>query len=532
MFILAFCGEFARHGYRLLRLENSRKYGVMMRFFLLLALTIGVVACGQQPKTMGLVESLQPIVSRAAIKTVLGHGRLLEATVVSAVGTSAFVRLRLEGSDELGVEAGEAVADALFTQVKYLNFDIEVVKPRLISPQAIVCSGDTMYAAFTPRVKPTLNNARVVINPGHGWTLRDSGAWLLQRPIPPSLGAFLQEDTNNLEQSAVIADVIAPLISSLGSVRNLNFNAGNGVSGYPKWQEAARHHLQALGVEGGVWNSERDAVETDCNSDKDVRSRPLYANYFNADALLSFHSNANPDSSIRGTRVYIANASFFPSTPASKNSQSDALARAIGSGMVAAIRQDLPGLNWADAQVVNGTNHGENRFAQMPSVIVETGFHTNAGDAAAMTNPIFRSAVARGVKNGLEQFFGVAVPVPSVPQDLTAAMSSDGRMFLSWLEVGSAERYSFAATVAGQVASIPQTVLRGSESRGAAVVTFEANPSNPNLLGQEVCFTMQAVNASGSSAASSSVCLPYAFYSSLSVQNAVSKIPKLTIRLP
>jgi N-acetylmuramoyl-L-alanine amidase len=37
-------------------------------------------------------------------------------------------------------------------------------------------------------------------------------------------------------------------------------------------------------------------------------------------------------------------------------------------------------------------NFGETRVAKMPSVIVESGFHTNASDALALQDPVFRTA--------------------------------------------------------------------------------------------------------------------------------------------
>ncbi len=45
-------------------------------------------------------------------------------------------------------------------------------------------------------------------------------------------------------------------------------------------------------------------------------------------------------------------------------------------------------------------NHGENRLAQMPSVIVEAAFHTNPNDALALQNPVFREASMKGVEKG------------------------------------------------------------------------------------------------------------------------------------
>ncbi len=48
--------------------------------------------------------------------------------------------------------------------------------------------------------------------------------------------------------------------------------------------------------------------------------------------------------------------------------------------------------------------HGENVQADMPSVIIETGFHTNISDAAALQDSVFRTASMKGVEKGYRLF--------------------------------------------------------------------------------------------------------------------------------
>jgi len=52
-----------------------------------------------------------------------------------------------------------------------------------------------------------------------------------------------------------------------------------------------------------------------------------------------------------------------------------------------------------DSEARSG-DHGENRLASMPSIIVESGFHTNRSDAAALQDPVFRTAAMKGVEKG------------------------------------------------------------------------------------------------------------------------------------
>ncbi len=494
-----------------------------MRIFLVFMLTVGIIACNQQT-TSDLSNS-----SLNAVNTALqGSGTRVLGLQLTADKTV----VKLAGRFSESLES--RVVDALRTvpeQVNHFEFDWQ----RTATPEVrFACGGATRVVYPNPRAKPSsISGAKVMLNPGHGFTQLDTGNWKYQRPIPPFDGAFLHEDPNNLEMAVPIASALTTVGSLVSSVRDLNMNAGLGVSGLETWKEAARHHVQALGVPDHVWNSEGNKWDNDCNYGRDIRVRPFYANYLNVDALIGLHSNAfTTDSSVRGTRVYYNTEAFTDDIPNESLVQSINLARDLGNSVVAAIRQDRADLNWGDPILVGSSQYGETGYAKMPAVIIEVGFHTNALDAAAMTDPTFRTALARGVKNGLELFFGPALPIPEVPSGLTAAMSSNGRMFLSWLEVGNAQKYKFSATFDGQPVQISGDVPHGLESRGGAVVTFQSKPDAPELQGHEVCFAIQAVNAGGVSTVSSFKCLPYVFYSSDSLQNTKTLLPKLIISHP
>jgi N-acetylmuramoyl-L-alanine amidase len=482
-----------------------------------------IAACNQQ-STSDLSSS-----SLNAVNTALKGSN---ARVLGLQLTAGKTVVKLTGRFSETLEA--QMVDALSTLSGQTNhFEFEWQNTSVAKPEPrFACGGATRVVYPNPRAKPSsISGAKITLNPGHGYTQLDTGSWTHQRPIPPSSGAFLHEDPNNLEMAVPIATALRAVGSLVSSVRDLNLNAGLGISGLETWKEAARHHVQALGIPDHVWNSEGNLFENDCNKGRDIRVRPFYANYLGVDALIGLHSNAFADSSVRGTRVYYNTEAFTSDIPNESLVQSADLAQNLGDAVVAAIRQDRADLNWGAPIIIGSNQYGETGYAKMPAVIIEVGFHTNPVDAAAMSDPTFRYALARGVKNGLERFFGAAIAIPEIPMGLTAAMSSNGRMFLSWLEVGNSERYKFNATFDGQPAPISGDVLRGSESRGAAVVTFQNNPSAPELQGHEVCFAIQSLNVRGSSTVSSSVCLPYVFYSSVSLQNTL-KMPKLTIQKP
>jgi N-acetylmuramoyl-L-alanine amidase len=594
-----------------------------------------VVACGQQSPP----SSIAALVDDALRGS---KSRVLALEVAPSRTT-----LRLSGAFDhtLQTRIVGAIEKQLLGKTKALEFWWEFKNPLHLKLQAY-CSGAARQVYPNPRAKPSsITGAKVMLNPGHGFTQLVAGNWDYQRPIPPSSGAFLHEDPNNLQMSVPIQAALSNAGALVSSTRNLDVASGVGVSGVEKWKEAARHHVQALGIPDHVWNSEGNDIENDCNKGRDIRVRPFYANYSNVDALISIHSNAFSDASVRGLRVYYNTEAFTPDIPNDSLVQSADLAKKLTDATLAAIQQDRPELGWTATLPIGSSGYGEMGFAKMPSVIIEVGFHTNAADATAMQETSFRTALARGVKNGLVQFFGAesggdpvypAAPVvlepgsssapgveisgdtitfrwqgvqnataygffvskspygqanlivnrtdinassrsisysladlralagnnlllkwnmvalqnttegtyssglfftlpavtilpPPTPTGLSAAMSSDGRMFLAWNEVSSATNYGFRVSVNAQPRSIAQTVPKGSQSQAGAVAVFESNPTDTALQGQSVCFAIRANNAGGSSAFSSSVCVPFAYYPSASLQMADTR-PVLQIR--
>jgi hypothetical protein len=60
--------------------------------------------------------------------------------------------------------------------------------------------------------------------------------------------------------------------------------------------------------------------------------------------------------------------------------------------------------NFKVAALAREGDYGENSYATMPSIIVEAGFHTNPDDAAALQDPVFRTAAMKGVEKGYRLF--------------------------------------------------------------------------------------------------------------------------------
>ncbi|MEY4530644.1 MAG: hypothetical protein RLZZ156_1365 [Deinococcota bacterium] len=276
-----------------------------------------------------------------------------------------------------------------------------LAQPRSVFQAACVGAPTPTFAK--PRAMPkTLRGARIMLNPGHGITLTDKKTWGFQRPQANGIGVFVLEDDSNVRLARSIKKVLEANGASVFSTRELE-ETQIGKSGMAIWREASRHHLERLGVNQGIWDSSGVALRSDCRLAKDIRARPLYANFLKADILVSIHSNAGQPLA-RGTQVFYANRHFLPATQPQVPKQSACLAKALANAVPKAIRLERPDLRWGIGSVTASNQYGENGFALMPSVILEVAFHTNALDGRALRQETFRAAVANGVKTALSRF--------------------------------------------------------------------------------------------------------------------------------
>ncbi len=130
-----------------------------------------------------------------------------------------------------------------------------------------------------------------------------------------------------------------------------------------------------------------------------LTSRTVTARRGGAQIMVSIHLNALPDGmnplAANGTGAYF----FYP--------QSIALARALQTGMVAAMGLPDLGVHYDNLAVV--------RTTWMPAVLCEGAFIIVPEQEAALRTPIFQSAYARGVVDGLTAYaraLAVAVAMP------------------------------------------------------------------------------------------------------------------------
>ena len=194
-------------------------------------------------------------------------------------------------------------------------------------------------------------------------------------------------------------------------------NEQHAQSGQPWWKVAARYHLQAqLPNNPEIWNSLPNSTAGDRERQEDIRSRPLYANFIGADALIHLHTDGATSPVPRGTRAYVQ-----PGRPVD-----NALAGSILCSMKEIIQAQAGYAQFPVEVLPRVVDKGENRLADMPSVIVETAFHTNPDDALALQDPAFRTASMKGVEKGYrlhregkpcKTFAALSMVTPPVPQN-------------------------------------------------------------------------------------------------------------------
>ncbi|MEX0178953.1 MULTISPECIES: N-acetylmuramoyl-L-alanine amidase family protein [unclassified Stenotrophomonas] len=231
-------------------------------------------------------------------------------------------------------------------------------------------------------------HSKVLVSSSHGYiALHPGREWEFQRPSP--LG--LQEDL----LSPIYGDALEDLLeqrSGLVVYRARSRSADPHPEALHPWEHmSARYHLKALFPDrADIWNELPNSPDSDREVKEDIRARPNYANHLGVDVMLSLHTNGSVDPGVRGAEVY-----YHQSKP-----QDKALGDSILCGMREIIRAQPGYESFPVREMSTSARHGENRIGTMPSVIVETAYHSNPDDVAALQDPVFRSASMKGVEKG------------------------------------------------------------------------------------------------------------------------------------
>lgn len=242
--------------------------------------------------------------------------------------------------------------------------------------------------AVPPQARARSTHTSALVSASHGYiSLHPSREWKFQRPAP--LG--IQEDTLSPlfgDELQVLMEQRSGLTVHRARSRSTELHPE---SGKPWEHMSSRYHLKALFPERtDIWNEFPNSPESAREKEEDIRARPNYANHLGVDVMLSLHTNGSDSASLRGTEVY-----YHQNKP-----QDKALADSILCGMREIIRAQPGYRDFPIRESSTSARHGENRIGKMPSVIIETAYHSNPDDVAALQDPVFRSASMKGVEKG------------------------------------------------------------------------------------------------------------------------------------
>lgn len=245
------------------------------------------------------------------------------------------------------------------------------------------------------RVEMSNRNGRfspvVAVAAGHGYYFHHGyNDWRPQRSMH---NGILEDEISVTFATLLYAELYLASMSPV-DVRESKFGKHK-PSGQPYYMMAARYLLEeSIPERPDIWHSLPDSTEVLRERDEDIRSRPLYANAIGAEAVFHVHTNASDDGSVRGTRAFVQKG----------RDESVKLANSVLCYMKEQIHAQEKFAGFPVAASPQDGNHGENRLASMPSVIIEVGFHTNSEDAKALKDIDFQSASMRGVAKGYKLF--------------------------------------------------------------------------------------------------------------------------------
>lgn len=216
----------------------------------------------------------------------------------------------------------------------------------------------------------------------------------------------------------------------------VRFGGGTGASGQPRWRESARAFLDHKGFQ---------------SLNGDVTVRPAYATWLAGgdttrwrDDFLYFalHTNAaNGAATGLSTFSYSngrtpawdsAGPAHYPTSPSPLTAASDRLRSTIHQQVLGDIRATHDPA-WADRRV-HLMNFGELREARnMPSALIELGFHDAAADAGLLRRASFREASARAIYKGILRYWQAnATILPLAPDGLRLENLGGGQVRVRW----------------------------------------------------------------------------------------------------
>lgn len=344
-----------------------------------------------------LTQQARKTLSR--IRLVDGQSRSRNVRVSMDI-TQQVIRVWLDGSF-LPEDYGPSFED----QRSIINNDLIYVAEK-VAPVTTVeyfYDGKDIYHYF-PEIKAADDAARergqqrrrtrggsgmAFVSAGHGYFYsHKSNAWTSSRDEHNGVSEGLLTPLYAAELKGIVEvrsrmPVIRPRVQDAGLIHP--------DSGFEWWTMAARYAIaNQYPGETSIWNTYAGSPRWDREEREDINSRPKLANHLGAEMLIHLHSNADTNGTARGARVIVQPG----------RSDDESLARSVLCSMKELIQSQAGYESFVVASDPHKDNKGENREADMPSIIVETAFHTHPEDAKALLDPVFRTASMKGVEKG------------------------------------------------------------------------------------------------------------------------------------
>ena len=161
--------------------------------------------------------------------------------------------------------------------------------------------------------------------------------------------------------------------------------------------QALRPRLEQLGASVLLTRDDDGSLLPPHALERDeLQARADVANRAGADLFVSIHADASEDPRLAGALIFFGPERGYPII-SDRNprlvAQSRLFARAMQRELVAASGQINLGIQSAPFWTIGA--------AQMPAVLVEVGFLTNAGDARLLAQAAFRQRLAEGIARGI-----------------------------------------------------------------------------------------------------------------------------------
>lgn len=143
-----------------------------------------------------------------------------------------------------------------------------------------------------------------------------------------------------------------------------------------------------------------------------LADRVTLTNGANADAFVSIHANSHPNNSVSGSLVLYYD-SRYPQSDYPASSEMSALTPESQKLASLVLDSVIKETGFADRGIVPSAAYVV-RMGRIPSILVETAFLSNKGDAARLADESDRQRLASGIVNGIAAY----MPLPSIFPDL------------------------------------------------------------------------------------------------------------------